>query len=241
MTVVLNYLEAPYEDVRQVGAAAHVDMMLINDPTNLELFRAVNPRTYYMPAAYDPSIHCLGPARPEATSDFSFVGTGFPSRVTFLEAVDWSGIDVALAGNWLHLDFLSPLRKLMAHDIGKCCDNIEAVDLYRSCKASANLYRREGIGPGTTTTAAWAMGPREVELAATGTFFLRDPRGEGDALFSMLPTFDGPEDFIEKLRWYLSRDDLRSDLADQARAAVADLTFISNARELLRLHEQKGK
>jgi spore maturation protein CgeB len=238
--VILNYLEAPYEDVRQVAAAGHVNMMLINDPTNLELFRTVNPNTYYMPAAYDPAIHCPGLVRPEAASDFCFVGTGFPSRIDFLEAVDWDGIDVALAGNWLHLDGDSPLRKLLAHDIENCCDNTEAVDLYRSTKASANLYRREGTGPGTKTGPAWAMGPREVELAATGVFFLRDPRGEGDELLPMLPTFDGPDNFGDKLRWYLARDELRSDLAAQARAAVSDRTFISNARELLRLHEKKG-
>jgi spore maturation protein CgeB len=241
MTVVLNYLEAPYEDLAQVAAAGHVDMMLINDPTNLDLFRAVNTNTHYMPAAYDPDIHRPGPIRPEAASDFCFVGTGFPSRIKFLEAVDWDGIDVALAGNWLHLGDDSPLRKFVAHDIANCCDNTETVDLYRACKASANLYRREGVGPNSPAGgASWAMGPREVELAAIGTFYLRDPRGEGDEILPMLPTFDGPEDFADKLRWYLTRDDLRRNLAGQARAAVSERTFISNARELLRLHELKG-
>lgn len=240
MTVVLNYLEAPYEDARMVDVAAHVDLMLINDPTNLDQFRAVNPNSHYMPAAYDPAVHRPGPVLPDAISDFAFVGTGFPSRITFLEQVDWAGIDVALAGNWAHLADDSPLRKMVAHDLGCCCDNTEAVDLYRATKASANLYRREGAGPDMTPSEAWAVGPREVELAATGTFFLRDPRGEGDDLFPMLPTFDGPGDFAAKLRWYLGRDELRSELAGQAQAAIAQRTFISNARELLRLHEQKG-
>lgn len=239
MAVVLNYLEAPYEDSRMVDLAGRVDMLLVNDPTNLDQFRAVNPNTYYMPAAYDPDLHRPGPAVPDATSDFCFVGTGFPSRIAFLEQVDWAGIDAALAGNWQKLTPESPLRKLLAHDINNCCDNTEAVDLYRATKASANLYRQESAGP-EIIGAAWAAGPREIELAATGTFFLRDPRPEGDALFPMLPTFYGPADFTDKLRWYLARDDLRVDLAAQARVATSGRTFISNARELLRLHEQKG-
>lgn len=240
MTVVLNYLEAPYEDGRMADLAAHVDLMLINDPTNLDQFRTVNPRTYYMPAAYDPAVHCPGPVLPDAVSDFAFVGTGFPSRVAFLEQVDWAGIDVALAGNWQSLTDESPLRKMVAHDIDCCCDNTEAVDLYRATKASANLYRREGAGPDMAPGQAWAVGPREIELAATGTFFLRDARAEGDALFPMLPTFDGPDDFADKLRFFLRRDDLRGELAGRARAAITGRSFISNARELLRLHEQKG-
>lgn len=240
MTVVLNYLEAPYEDDGQVAAAGHVDMLLVNDPTNLDMFRAVNPNTYYMPAAHDPEVHCPGPALPEAASDFCFVGTGFPSRIAFLEQVDWMGVDTFLAGNWLYLTDGSPLRKFLAHDIDCCCDNSEAVDLYRATKMSANLYRREGAGPSSHIGPGWAVGPREIELAASGTFFLRDPRPEGDELFSMLPTFDDPGDFSEKLRYFLARDGLRHSLAAAARAAVSDRSFISNARELLRLHEQKG-
>jgi spore maturation protein CgeB len=236
MTVVLNYLEAPYEDLAQVPAAGHVDIMLINDPTNLDLFRAVNPNTHYMPAAYDPDIHRPGPIRPEAASDFCFVGTGFPSRITFLEAVDWDGIDVALAGNWLHLGDDSPLRKFVAHDIANCCDNTETVDLYRACKASANLYRREGSGPNNLATgASWAMGPREVELAACECWFVREPRAEGDGIFPMLPTFDGPDEFGELVRWGLKHPDERQSAAREARKAVADRTFENNARELLRL------
>jgi hypothetical protein len=51
----------------------------------------------------------------------------------------------------------------------------------------------------------------------------------------MLPTFDGPDDFTDKLRWHLARDDVRSDLAAQAQAAVSDRTFQNNARQLLGL------
>jgi hypothetical protein len=74
-----------------------------------------------------------------------------------------------------------------------------------------------------------------VELAAAGTFFLRDPRPEGDELFPMLPTFDGPADASEKLRWWLARDAQREKAAAGARAAIAGRTFEANARRLLQL------
>lgn len=233
MKVVLHHLESPYEDAAVIEKSGLVDAVMINDPTNLELFRAVNPKTFYMPHAYDPDVHHPGPPVPSATSDFAFVGTGFPSRVEFLEQIDWGTIDVALAGNWRGLDPDSKLRKYLAHDINAGCDNADAADLYRSTKVSANLYRKEAILPGGD--GGWAMGPREVELAACGTFFLREPRGEGEEILPMLPTFETPEQFQSLLHYYLARPDLAADLAAEARQAITGRMFITNALELLRL------
>lgn len=231
--VVLNQLESPYEDTRQMTRAALVDACIINDPTHLESFRAVNPKTWYLPAAHDPDVHRPGPGHPDLACDFGFVGTGFDSRVTFFEAVDWEGIDVALAGNWGETDPDSPLRKFVVHDLADCFPNERAVALYQSARMSANLYRKEAQGPGLER--GWAIGPREVELAATGCFFLREARPEGDDLFSMLPTFETPEEFQSTMRHYLVRPDECRDLADRARSAVQSRTFTENAKALLRL------
>jgi hypothetical protein len=46
----------------------------------------------------------------------------------------------------------------------------------------------------------------------------------------MLPTFTGPQDFSEKLRWWLARDDLREETARKAQAAIADRNFVINCR-----------
>jgi hypothetical protein len=151
--------------------------------------------------------------------------------------VDWAGLDVALAGNWQGLSEPSRLRKYLAHDVEDCCDNAQTANLYAATKVSANLYRREANRPELST--GWAMGPREVELAAMGVFFLRDPRGEGDAVLPMLPTFTDPGDFGERLRWWLPRADARADAGRKARAAIADRTFVNHARQLLRLLESK--
>jgi len=232
-TVVVVCSEEPYETDRELRLAEVADAVILNDPTNLDRFRTVNPKTWYIGHAYDPDLHRPGPATPDAASDFCFVGTGFPSRIDFFEAVDWTDVDVALAGQWRTLAADSPLRKYLAHDIEACCPNDQAVTLYQSTKVSANLYRRDLIKGGTA--AGWAMGPREVELAATGVFFLTEPRGENLEVLPMVPTFDGPSDFGDQLRWYLGRPDERAAIADAARAAVAARTFTSSARELLQL------
>lgn len=227
--VVLLHTESPYEDEAQLLRAPHADLNILNDPTNLEAFSAVAPSAY-IPHAYDPDVHRRRPPSADVASDFAFVGTGFPSRVSLFEAVDWTGIDVALAGAWQSLTPDSPLRKFLAHDIDECVDNADTVDYYSSTKASANVYR-DGIG--------WAMGPREVELAACGTFYLTEPRPENRQVLGFLPTFDGPGDFECKLRWWLAHDDAREAVAAKARAAIADRTFAANAAHLLRLLDRR--
>jgi spore maturation protein CgeB len=231
--VVALFTESPYEDDQQIKAADLADVVVLNDPTNIDRFRERNSRTVYIPHAYDPDIHRRRPHEPGLASDFCFVGTGYPSRVDFFEQVDWDGIDVALAGNWHMIPDESPLRDFIAHHPDDCLENADAARLYSNTKMSANLYRREANEPGLDQ--GWAMGPREVELAAIGTPFLRDRRGESDEVLAMLPTFDGPGDFGDKLRYYLAHDDEREEMGLKAQAAVADRTFENNAAQLLRL------
>lgn len=224
--VVLLHTESPYEDDRQVARAEMADLNLVNDPTNLERFPA---GTLYMPHAYDPEVHHPGPS--DHKSDFAFVGTGYPSRVGFFEQVDWTGIDALFAGNWQGLADDSPLRPFVAHDLAECLPNETTADVYRGARASANLYRTESERPGLSD--GWAMGPREVELAACGTFYLTEARGENRDVLPMVPTFDGPEDLSDKLRWWLAHPDAAAEVAAKARAAVADRTFANHCNRLL--------
>lgn len=234
--VVLLHTESPYEDERQLKLAPHADLNLLNDPTNLAQFEAVAPAAY-IPHAYRPAIHRPGTADPLLAADLAFVGTGYPSRMRFLEAMDLDGLDVLLAGNWIGMADDSPLRRYVGHDEQECLDNLDAVEIYRSAKVGLNLYRREAESP--ELSQGWSMGPRELELAACGAFFLRDPRPEGDQVLDMLPTFDSPAEASELLRYWLPRDDERVALAVKAREAIHDRTFDHNAARLLRLLEGK--
>ena len=230
--IVAWFTESPYEDDKQLNIAPHVDYVALNDPLNLERFRAANPRSYYYPHSYDPDIHKPGPGRDDWRCDVGWAGTAFPSRYEFLEQVDWSGVDLKVGGMWkLAEGDGSPLIERLIHPVDECLDNADAVTLYQSSKLSFNLYRKETTPEGDTDGVA--VGPREVELAATGTFFLREPRPEGDDLFPMLPTFTTPDEFTDVMRWWLAHDMHRVDAAAEARRAVADRTFLATARRLL--------
>lgn len=248
--IVMLHTESPYEDGVQLERAVRCDISLVNDPTNLDTFKKASKIAEYMPHAYRPSLHHPGPASPELESDFAFVGTGYGSRCDFLEAMDFKDLDVLLAGNWVMLDDVnaasmlgpgggrtgSPLLKYVAHGLDECLDNEQAVEIYRSTKVSINLYRREiDADDKFATQTGWAMGPREVELAACETFFLRDPRPEGDKVLDMLPKFSGPEEASEQLHWWLGRPELAALRARQAREAVAGRTFANHAAKVLKM------
>ena len=240
--VVYWCTESPYEDDRQARPARYVDTVILNDPVNLEWFRSeVNPNTYYLPHSYDPDVHYPGQSDVELEADFGFVGTGFPSRLDFLEEVDWGGAKVLLGGNWKYMLPDSPLRPFLIHDVDQCMRNDMTAHLYRSVKVSANLYRKEHSDGEGASHDGWAMGPREVELAACETFFLREPRGEGDELFPMLPTFTEPAEFSHLLRWWLDHPIEREAAAKAARAAIADRTFQNTTARLLEFvkHDQR--
>lgn len=230
--VVILHTESPYEDDRQLKIAKYADLNLLNDPTNLDQFKAVAPSAY-MPHAYRASVHTPGDVQPGLECDFAFVGTGFPSRVAFFEAMDLKGLDVILAGQWQATSEDSPLRKYVGHELDQCLENADAVALYRSARVGMNLYRRESQRP--ELSAGWAMGPREVEMAACGLFFLRDPRGEGDEVLDMLPTFTTPHEASELLRYWLAHPDERAVLARKAREAIAERSFINHAAAVVRL------
>jgi hypothetical protein len=227
--IVMLFTESPYQDGQQLEMAKYADLILLNDPVSLGAYQALAP-AHYMPHAYRPSVHY--PAAPGAAKlwDLAFVGSGFPSRVKFFEAMGLDGLNVKLAGPWLGLPEDSPLRDWTDPGPDGCVDNAETAALYRQARCGINIYRREGEDG---ALAGVAMGPREVEMAACGLFFLRDPRPEGDALFPMLPTFGGPGDAGEKLRWWLRHDGRRGEAAAKARAAIEGRTFENHARKLL--------
>lgn len=230
--VVIVHTESPYEDKRQLELAPYANLNLLNDPVNIAAYQQYGPAVY-VPHAYRPTVHHPGPSVPEMVCDFAFVGTGYASRIEFFEAMKLDELKVLLGGNWQQLAEDSPLRAHVSHDIGQCLDNTQTADIYRSTRAGINFYRREAQH--ADLVDGWALGPREVEMAACGLFFLRDPRGEGDEVLPMLPTFDSPQEAGELLRWHLAHDSQRSALADQAREAVAERSFVHYAAALLRL------
>jgi hypothetical protein len=234
MKVVLLHTESPYQDDEQLERAARAGLNLLNDPVNLASYQELGPAAY-MPHAYRENVHYPA-ASPSYQWDLSFIGTGFPSRVAFFEQMNLGGLDVRLAGPWLDLPADSPLRDWTATSLEDCVDNAQTAAIYRQSRTGINFYRREAED--SHAGEGWACGPREIELAACGTWFARDPRPESDGLFPMLPAYTSAAEAGELIRWALAHPEDRAEAAAKARAAVAGRTFTNNAKALLRMIEK---
>jgi spore maturation protein CgeB len=244
--VVILHTESPYQDDEQLIRAQHATVNLINDPANLEDYKALCPKSYYMPHAYDPTVHYPRNVLDPVVADFSFIGTMFKSRKEFFESLfehldPWErhAYRIALGGAGFDNEFMdgSPLLKYLGHPRGECVDNSETANSYRSSRSGINFYRRESEGE--HSGEGWACGPREIEMAACGLPFIRDPRPESDELFgNILPSFDGPADAAEKLRWLLAEENRRVRLGARALMAIEDRTFENNAKFLMKKLEK---
>ena len=254
MKLVMLHTESPYQDKEQMGRGQFADLNLLNDPTNLQAWKDLGPAAY-MPHAYDSDIH-FPPKKTKVPvpydlwtraepygCDLSFIGTGFKSRRDFFGKMDFSGLDVAIGGGgWA--DALNEPENVhvlnwLGHDPQHCVTNEEGARIYRLTKVGINKYREESekehAGEG------WAMGPREVEMAACELFFLRDPRPEGDEIFEgILPTFSGPDEASDLARYWVRHTVQREKRASLARAAIADRTFDNHAAYFMRLAEEAG-
>ncbi len=236
--VVIIHTESPYQDDEQLMRAQHADLNLLNDPANLEDYRSLCKNSHYMPHAYDPEVHFPGSGTYD--SDFSFIGTIFKSRQKFFESMlsrlhaDDVRYRVTMGGAGWDNEYMdeSPLLKYLGHPRNECVDNAETANLYRVSRSGINFYRRESEGE--HSGEGWAMGPREVEMAACGLPFVRDPRPESDELFPFLPSFSSPDEAAEQLRWLLADEARRMSLGSRARLAVKDRTFDNNAKQLLK-------
>lgn len=237
--LVILHTESPYQDDEQLMRAQYAHLNLLNDPANIEEYALLAP-AMYQPHSFDPEIHYPSHVK---DIDFSFIGTMFESRRIFFEEL-LSKVDkdfkVALGGaGWdgPHMDD-SPLLKYLGHARDEAVDNAEVAEIYRRSRVGVNFYRRESEK--AHQGEGWAIGPREVELAACHLPWLRDSRGESDELFPFLPTFSGVGEAIDLLRWYMANQSKSETLGSKAYRAIENRTFDNHAAQLMTEMEKFG-
>jgi spore maturation protein CgeB len=231
--VGLLLTETPYAVHHEAQYAGLVDVVWTNERTAVPMLQDLNPRTYYLPHAFNAEVHtATGQDLDVPAHDVVFVGTGFQERIEWLEAVDWTGIDLGLYGAWTLLTPDSPLQKYVR---GGVTDNAYTAALYRRAKVGINLFR-QSVGYGQDAqriTTSESLNPRSYELAACGCFHVSDFRAEVAEVFGeLVPTFREPTELEALLRRWLADDHGRQRIAEQLPQAVTDHTWSTRARQM---------
>lgn len=237
LRVVILFTETPYDLEKELNVAKLVDGCWTNERTSVAAFQAVNPHVGYLPHAWHPTRHLAGPQPGDAllpAHDVVFVGSGFHERITWLSAIDWTGINLGLYGNW---DSLSRRHLLQRYIAGGLTPNATATALYRRARIGLNLYRTsKGWGPNAPPIAyAESLNPRAYELAACGVVHVSTYRAEIPEVFGdLVPTFDTPDEAERQIRTALNGDAAtRSRIASLLPSRVAESSWVQRAAQVI--------
>lgn len=217
--------ESPYDDEDQ---RQWTDLTKVHGTVDLTVFTndrysAMKYGWKLLAPSFDPAIHRPVAPNPEFECDVLMVGTGWPERQAFLEAVNWAGIDLRIYGIWPGLKADSPLHQFYRPMV---VDNSHIAEMYASASICLNFHRKSDV--------ALTPGPRAYELAACGAFQLSDSRADLVGLFGdSVPTFSSPGDLESEIRYYSANRAERVALADKSRELVHNETFDSRVASMM--------
>lgn len=236
LRVVVLFTESPYDEVPELRMAGLVDGGWTNERASVERFLTVNTNVGYLPHAWHPERHRVEPSDMDVRShDVVFVGSGFPERIKWFNAIDWTGIDLGLYGTWDEQGLKPDLQRCIH---GEEVDNRKTAQLYRRAKVGLNMYRTSqgwgGKGARKLTLKPESLSPRAYELAACGAFHLSQPRAEVAEIFGeLVPTFRSPAEASDLIRLWLADPEGRARVAAQLPACVAEASWAQRARTVI--------
>lgn len=235
VAVVLT--ESPYDDEYQ---AEWLDMTKVDSRVDCTVFTndahsAFERGWHLLPPAFDPQYHRTEHVTPDPDTacDVLIVGTGWPERQAFLEAVNWEGIDLRIYGVWPGL-IDNPSSPLHKHFHPMLVDNTIIASIYASAKVNINFHRNSKV--------AITPGPRVFELAACGAFQVSDSRSGLVEMFGdSVPTFVTPGELEDLIRHYLPLESERRKLAGFACKRVRNETFDHRVADMMTVIQEKEK
>ncbi|WP_291357859.1 glycosyltransferase [Desulfovibrio sp.] len=209
------------------------------EPFLAELAAIGQPHALYLPLAALPEFHkplALSPGEQrEYGSDIAFLGAGYPNRRLAFRPL--AGRDFKIWGS----DWEG--EPLLARNIQRGGSRIgeeESVKIYNAAKVNLNLH--SSVSAKELVSHGDFVNPRTFELAAMGAFQLVDRRTLMDGLFGPdeLATFESPEEFYQKIDYFLAHPEEREAIARRARERVlAEHTYERRMQTLLMAMEQE--
>jgi spore maturation protein CgeB len=182
----------------------------------------------YLPFAADEALHC--PVGPDATGNqnnyrtVTFVGNWDEAREQWLSKL--RGIDLHIWGTdyWSKRCRTSYLQSCWQ---GRAVFGSEMSKIIRSSGINLNILRRQNKG---------SHNMRTFEIPACGGFMLHERSEEVRDFFEEgkeIACFSSSAELAEKVDYYLSRDELRNDMARNSHSKVREHTYTGRAQRVL--------
>lgn len=245
VTTALYLTESPYQDEEQTAHESFncYDVVFCNELGSMEWMRTHHDNVVYLPHSYNPEVHKPTPGEPQ-DYDVFMCGTGFTERRDLIAAADWGGARVRLVGFWP-----GDNSDLPAVVQDSTIPNAHLPAVYGAVPINLNIHRTtrtwmQGRPEEQHIDYAQSVGPRVLEVLASGGFLLTDHRAELDDMGlrdgEHLAVFRGADDLGAKARHYLQHGDERRRIAENGRAAVRGCTFSSRCESVILPELTKG-
>jgi len=241
---VLLFTESPYNDHIADHLLRVADIAFTNDQNSVEVFRAMNPNSFYMPHSYNPANHKPGngEADEKHTHDIFFMGSLYDERRALFEEL--LHMDAAGARFDIYVTRMETTGEFYYYHLERPeteyeggMPNSETVKHYQGSKIvlSPNRTTADYFAKTRIESPAWSLGPRVYEVAACGTFQLTDAsRPELWEVFGdVVPVYRDAEGLATLIRHYMKYEDERKELAEKARRKVQPCTFENRAQQIL--------
>lgn len=237
LRVAVLFTESPYDLAEEVRLAGLCSACWTTERSAVEAFRKVNHCAAYLRHGWHPDRHRPGPQAGDEhwpAHDVVFIGSGFPERIAWLTAIDWTGIDLGLYGAWQGIGKRHRLRACVR---GGVVDYGGAAALYRRARVGLNLYRtsRGAGGDGRPPIEhAESLNPRAYELARCGAFHVSSARAEVLEVFGgAVPVVTDPFQSATVIRSWLADEAGRAAAAAQLPATVAGASWVVRAGQMV--------
>ncbi|MDX9924127.1 MAG: glycosyltransferase [Ignavibacteriaceae bacterium] len=213
-------IDEPQEMEFSINRGLLFDYVFLQDRASLKFhFEKGNPKTFSMPHGIDPIIHRSKfvdrEIKKSFLSDILIIGTGFPERRRIVQSIAKLNYKIRVVGrSWEGLE--SPNIKIQEPVTFE-----EAAKLYRGAKITINIHRKKD-DLSTSSNIPDPLSPNGSYFYISGCgslqFVDKDFGGASDYLLpnKHYVVFNDEKDLIEKLDYYLSNDELRESMAEEA-------------------------
>lgn len=208
------------------------DAVFTTKSQNVAKYKALGQaHSYYIPSAYEPSVHRTIPSAESSLGnssfDIAFIGTYDHSRQKYLEPLGWERLHVWGDGWKRYRNFNQHASSIVPHAVYYPL----FADIISHSKCSLGLLRDEAEDLHTQRT---------IEIPACGGFQIAPRNEEILSLFEEnheIVCFSSPEELQDKVNYYLEHDKERNSIAQQGleRVTTSGHTYMDRVRTMLDL------
>jgi spore maturation protein CgeB len=232
-----------YTDVTTLYAQ-YYDFIFTNELSCVSLYQTLGcPQVHYLPFAANTNIFYPNHVDTTYLRDICFIGTAWNNRISFFDSV------AKYLAN-MNIIIIGPLwNKLMNYSLlsnkiiptGIPCTT--TANYFNGAKIVINLHRSHDdetlFKKNTRNLDAYSINPRTFEISACGAFQLTDVRQDLNSYYTPgydIATYASPNEFIEKIIYYLQHEDERYEIAFRGfQKTMREHTFRTRMVKMLKI------